>query len=120
MEFLDERRKRILLVEDEDAIRFEMRELLEEEGYSVEEATNGQEALDALSHGAEPDLVLLDLMMPVMDGWSLLEEIEAHHAGVPVVITTAADTFDLPRRIPRVHKPYALEPLLDMVQDRIH
>ena len=120
MEGVEEDRKRILLVEDEDAVRYEMRELLEDEGYCVEEASNGQEALDALSHGEPPDLVLLDLMMPVMDGWELLQQIEAHHADVPVVVTTAGDTYNIPRSIPRVHKPYALEPLLNLVQTRIH
>ncbi|MDQ3548812.1 MAG: response regulator [Chloroflexota bacterium] len=61
----------ILIVEDDPAIRHVLHEALLDEGYDVAEATNGQEALDALAacHPDGPAAIVLDLMMPVMDGW---------------------------------------------------
>ena len=60
---------RILVVEDDDEIREAMVLVLEQQGYSVYEARNGREALELLHDGETPRLILLDLMMPVMDGW---------------------------------------------------
>ncbi|HYY88050.1 MAG TPA: response regulator [Chloroflexota bacterium] len=62
----------VLVVEDEAEIRFLLRELLVDAGYAVATAANGEEALDQM-HEHRPDAVLLDLMMPVMDGWRFLE-----------------------------------------------
>jgi CheY-like chemotaxis protein len=66
-------RIRILIVDDDEATLTALAGLLEIEGYAVEKARNGQEALDKVSAGA-PDLILLDLKMPVMDGWQFLAE----------------------------------------------
>ncbi len=69
-----------------------LRQLLEEEGYPVDAAMNGQEALDFLREARElPALILLDLMMPVMDGFRfrLEQEKDARLASIPVVIMTA-------------------------------
>jgi CheY-like chemotaxis protein len=84
-------RPRILLVEDDDEIRQALSDVLEEQGYSVEEARNGREALELLRDHEAPRLILLDLMMPVMDGW------EFRHAQlgdpllarIPVVVLSA-------------------------------
>jgi CheY-like chemotaxis protein len=65
---------RLLLVEDEAAIREPLGEVLQEEGFEVVTATNGREALDVLRHGPRPSAILLDLMMPVMDGWDFRHE----------------------------------------------
>jgi CheY-like chemotaxis protein len=111
--------KCLLLVEDEDAIRSQLRELLEEEGYLVVEAHNGQEALAAMNDGLEPSMVLLDLMMPVMNGWELLERMRRHKrlAKVPVVVASAvADSGDLPDGVRFLRKPFCLSALLDTVQ----
>ena len=62
----------ILVVEDDDAIRGLVSEVLRDDGYDVREATNGVEALDRLRE-ERPDLIVLDLMMPVMDGWAFVE-----------------------------------------------
>jgi CheY-like chemotaxis protein len=62
-------RPRLLLVDDEDAIRESLGEALEEDGFEVVMAANGKQALDFLRHNARPSAILLDLMMPVMDGW---------------------------------------------------
>jgi len=60
---------RLLLVEDDAAIRSTLAEMLGDEGYAVTAVGNGREALEELRAGALPDVILLDLMMPVMDGW---------------------------------------------------
>lgn len=62
---------RVLVVEDEAAIRGLFRDILTSAGYEVQEASNGREALDMLEGGWRPSLILLDLLMPVMNGWQL-------------------------------------------------
>jgi CheY-like chemotaxis protein len=65
---------KILVVDDDDAILGSLRELLESEGYGVDVAHDGREALDKLARMQPPQLILLDLKMPVMDGWQFLSE----------------------------------------------
>ena len=89
----DENRKRTVLVVDDDYdLRETMRDVLEDEGYMVETASNGQEALDCLRDGNSPEVVVLDLMMPVMDGWHFLDEIKRDPAlaDIPVVVMSAS------------------------------
>lgn len=80
----------ILVVEDNVELRDALQELLCLEGFQVCTASNGREALDVLKAAGVPSLVLLDLMMPVMDGWQLLEELRRAPGGalaaVPVVV----------------------------------
>jgi CheY-like chemotaxis protein len=82
---------RILIVEDDDEIREAMVLVLEQQGYAVNEARNGREALELLQVGEIPRLILLDLMMPVMDGWQFrhaqLEDPQL--ARIPVVVLSA-------------------------------
>lgn len=66
--------KRILVVEDDTSIRELLVELLESEGYAVASAVNGLEGLKYLQSEVNPDLILIDLMMPVMDGYSFRTE----------------------------------------------
>ena len=61
--------KPILIVDDDKDVRIALAELLEGEGYTVAGAHNGQEALQLMRGGLHPAVILLDLMMPVMDGW---------------------------------------------------
>lgn len=81
----------ILLVEDDDFIRQEVSEALQDEGYTVSAAAHGKEALALLADGEKPSVVLLDLMMPVMNGWEFLKAFkkEESYAGIPVVILSA-------------------------------
>jgi DNA-binding response OmpR family regulator len=79
--------KRILVVDDDTDIRALLRELLERRGFSVAEAADGRQALQQL-YGGRPDLVLLDVGMPGMDGWTTLERIR-ELSDVPVVMLTA-------------------------------
>jgi len=79
---------KILVVDDDDAILGSLGGLLESEGYGVETAHNGREALDKLAQMEPPQLILLDLKMPVMDGWQFLSERsrDAASGKVPIVL----------------------------------
>lgn len=85
-------RSRILVVEDDDDIRDSIKELLEEEGYSIETASNGQQALARIKGAGAPQLILLDLMMPVMDGWQFQKELRQVPAlaRIPVIVISAS------------------------------
>ena len=78
----------LLVVEDDPDIRAMLSQLLEFEGYEVISASNGREALQRLHGGARPFLLLVDLMMPIMDGWEFLEQRakEPELAAIPVVV----------------------------------
>jgi DNA-binding response OmpR family regulator len=80
--------KRILVVDDEEGIRQLYQEELEEEGYKVELAERGEEALEKISK-AKPDAVILDLKMPGMGGLEVLERIREQDKDLPVIICTA-------------------------------
>ncbi|HHJ15235.1 MAG TPA: response regulator [Gammaproteobacteria bacterium] len=90
----------VLLVEDDAATRNVMQRSLDKTGWQVAEATNGKEALEQLER-ARPDLVLLDLMMPVMDGFDFLLEMRTRPEwqDIPVIVLTAKDLTDEDRRI---------------------
>lgn len=117
----------ILVVEDNPDIRDTMRELLEVEGHRVITACNGQEGLDALAHTRSGCLIVLDLMMPVMDGYEFLELLrqraDADRFGVLVV---SAD-FDVPSTVAEhpgvlgvLRKPFELGDVLRVVHDFQH
>jgi two-component system response regulator (stage 0 sporulation protein F) len=80
--------KKILIVDDEESIRFLYKEELEEEGYIVECAGNGEEALEKLCV-FKPDLVSLDIKMPVMDGIEALKRIREKERQLPVILCSA-------------------------------
>jgi CheY-like chemotaxis protein len=83
--------KRILVVEDDTSIRELLVELLESEGYVVASAINGLEGLKHLQNETNPDLILIDLMMPVMDGYSFRTEQlkNAIWSKIPTVVMSA-------------------------------
>ena len=84
--------KRVLIVEDNEVTRDVMALILESDGYQVSTAANGRSALERLRGGDRPCVILLDLMMPVMDGWQFREEQRRDRAlaDIPVVVCTAA------------------------------
>jgi len=82
--------KKILLVDDERDLVFYTKLVLEEKGYEVTEAYDGQQALDILE-GFRPDLILLDVTMPRLTGWDVLKQIQEdpEKADIPVLMLTA-------------------------------
>jgi CheY-like chemotaxis protein len=79
---------RIVIVDDEKNFWNLLEGLLSEEGHEVETATNGAEALAAVEQ-AHPDLMLLDLHMPILDGFAVLEHLRRSGRTFPVVVVTA-------------------------------
>jgi CheY-like chemotaxis protein len=108
----------ILVVEDDEGIRETVAALLEDEGFSVLRAENGQIGLSALRRTPEVALVLLDLWMPVMNGWQMMEALRADPElkKVPVVVISAAGEVPPPAgAMAFLKKPVRLETLLEAV-----
>lgn len=82
---------RILVADDEDRIRKLVGDFLSRSGYEIIEAEDGGEALRLATADPVPDLVILDVMMPVLDGWTVLSEIRRQN-NVPVILLTAKGT----------------------------
>jgi CheY-like chemotaxis protein len=81
-------KKKILVVEDEEGLRFLYKEELEAEGYEVLTAQNGREAIQQLEEG-KPDLIILDIVMPVMDGMEALGRIVGKERKIPIILNTS-------------------------------
>src|SRR5262245_52600735 len=110
----------ILVVDDDEMIQESIREVLADEGYEVALAQSGVEALAQLRNGDRPALILLDLMMPGMDGWQFRAEQKRDPTlrEIPVVVITAAgssvkSTIDADEFMT---KPVRLEDLLSVVK----
>jgi CheY-like chemotaxis protein len=114
----------VLIIEDDPDIRDALADILRDRGFSVVGAGNGREALTLLRGlAAPPSAILLDLMMPVLDGYGFLEEQrqDASLAGIPVAIVTAGRKVERSRideAIPIVPKPINV-PLLFTVLDEM-
>lgn len=108
----------ILVIDDDDLIQFTVREILEDEGYTVETATDGLDALAKLD-GFFPALILLDITMPRMDGYEFAERLQqlGLHARIPVIVLTADGRAQ--QKAARVgaagylHKPFSIPALLE-------
>nr|WP_302650001.1 response regulator transcription factor [uncultured Agathobaculum sp.] len=102
--------KKILIVEDEANIRELLRLYLEREGYTVIEAENGVEGIKQWK-SEKPDMILLDVMMPVMDGWTVCKEIRAE-SDVPIIMITAkGETADRVSGLEMGADDYIVKPL---------
>jgi CheY-like chemotaxis protein len=84
----------VVVIEDDEPIRNVIQEALEIEGYRVIVAGDGKEGLEVLKKATTPCLILLDLMLPIMNGWEFMEELRKDNgnmlAAIPIVITSAA------------------------------
>lgn len=111
----------VLIVEDDVDTREMLGRFLELEGFNVETAANGRQALDRLEAGAAASVIVLDLMMPVMDGWQFRREQarRASLANIPVIVVSAAGR-DRMHQIDAnafVSKPVDLEELLARIDE---
>lgn len=110
----------ILIVDDDADIRAALQELLEMEGYSVRCAEHGGTALKRLREGERPGLILLDLMMPVMDGFAFRQAQLADErlTGLNVLVFSAGRQPADPRigNAPMLPKPLDLDRLLETVE----
>lgn len=118
-----EKRRRIVIVDDDDAIVETLEEVLLAEGYDVEGYTDPLEALERLRSQAPPDALILDCVMPFMDGPRLMETLAAEGMTLPVVLVTALSDpgFCIDPNHPDatriINKPFDLEQLLETLDD---
>jgi two-component system, chemotaxis family, chemotaxis protein CheY len=114
---------RILIVDDDESIRQIVRLCLTDEGFDVGEAPNGQAALDALDR-FQPELILLDLRMPVMDGWEFARryaELPGEHAPIIAFVAALNAEHECATLNPAsiLTKPFDLDDLLDAVRSQL-
>lgn len=112
----------ILLIDDHTDLRDGLEELLRREGYSVEAAANGREALDKLHAGLRPCVILMDLMMPVMTGFEFRQQqmADPELGGIPVIaysgMTDVDDSVRQLQAVAYVEKPIEFERLIALVR----
>lgn len=118
-----DKHKKILIIEDNTDIALALQEVLSDVGHIVELAHNGKEGLDLLINHDLPDLILLDLSMPVMDGQEFRKrQLEIPYLSLIPVLIMSADAFIKERaRISNVElyirKPFGLEELLEKIEE---
>jgi DNA-binding response OmpR family regulator len=108
---------RILIIEDEEVLANSLQDILEGEGHQVRTARNGLDALDVLAR-EKPDLALLDLMLPLVDGLTVLKALRRDSPSSAVVVVTSCSREalqDLPVQ-GFLRKPFSLEALLGAVK----
>ncbi|MCB1824100.1 MAG: response regulator [Candidatus Competibacteraceae bacterium] len=116
--------RRILLIEDNDVIRRFLKIGLENEGYALREAGNGHQGLDMMRDWT-PDLVVLDMMMPVMDGFHFLNWRNQNWPDIPVLVLTGMKQPDSEQRILNagasavLFKPVPLAGLLEQIKQML-
>jgi len=112
-------RRPILVVDDDPSILSTLAEFLQMEGYVVETAVNGAEALDCIDRTA-PSIILLDMRMPVLDGWGFVRALRERGQSMPLVVMTAArDAHQWASEVGAaayLAKPFNLVDVLDAVE----
>ena len=108
--------KIVLVVEDDADVRLELQELLTDDGYRVLVASNGREALSVLEH-VKPNLILLDLMMPLVNGWDVMAAITTDPllTDIPVVVLSAYADQAPQGVVCTMSKPISSDALRDVV-----
>jgi CheY-like chemotaxis protein len=116
------RKPLILVIEDHELARRALAALLSTMGYEVVEAANGREALATLATEARPDVILLDLVMPIMDGWEFMkrQRRDWRFCTIPTIVISGVPSHD-PRclEMPIVRllpKPYTIEQLMAAIE----
>ena len=109
----------VLLIEDDEEIRAALEDALQSEGYHVIAARNGAEGLRALESSAGVSLVLLDLMMPVMNGYEFIGHVRENEdfRGIPLLVVSAnAERRRIEGADGVIHKPFDLDRLFDSIR----
>jgi len=117
-------RRDVLIVDDDPDIRDAVGECLRYEGYDVHSAADGRDALDRLEYGLRPDVILLDLMMPVLNGFDVLEALKSRPEwkSIPVVIVSANRGYeaeDLSGAVSILRKPVNVDRLIAAVEQAV-
>lgn len=109
----------VLVVDDEESIRVLLEEFLKLEGYSTISASNGKEALTTLKTEARPCIILLDMMMPVMNGRDFLKALlaDGELCTIPVVFVSAFEIKDTEGAIGVIKKPVDINKLMKLVAE---
>jgi CheY-like chemotaxis protein len=121
---MSEERPTILVVEDDERIQRLVELVLRGEGYSVLQAGDGRQALDLID-SARPDLVLLDLMLPVLDGWALRERLRQRPttSDIPIILMSAVRNLPETARqldvADYLSKPFEIDDLVRSVRQRL-
>jgi CheY-like chemotaxis protein len=114
---------RLLVADDSETVLLMLQRRLEMEGYEVVTATDGVEALERFSESKEPDVILLDAMMPNKSGTEVLEEIRGKGSKVPILMISAHLDAQEPERMRRlgandiVPKPFEWEDLIGKIEE---
>lgn len=117
--------KKILVIEDESDIATTLELVLAMENLDVRLSFNGKEALDALESGYKPDLIVSDIMMPIMNGYEFIHEFrkDSRFKTIPIVLTSAAKLDE--SRLPQgswqgfIKKPFDLDVLIKEVSNHV-
>jgi DNA-binding response OmpR family regulator len=110
--------KRVLVVEDDERLLFAMTEVLEQAGYQTRTAGDGQMAIQRLSTGYTPDVIVLDVQMPFVTGLEVLAWMRQNDVRIPVVLATQEDEVKAADvgAVVKLIKPFTLEQLLEAVE----
>jgi len=113
---------RILLVEDDERVRLMLKDLLESEGYEIQEASNGKEALKSFASSL-PDLVLTDLVMPDTEGIEMIIKMRKSNRNVKIVaMSGGVDYLNLAKQLGALRtltKPFSNQAVLDVVKETL-
>lgn len=107
----------VMIVDDEESIRLLLEEFLLLEGYTTLSASNGKEALELLRKSSRPCLILLDMMMPVMNGRDFLDALlsDEQLSSIPVLFVSAFENIDTKGSVGVMKKPVDINKLLDYI-----
>ena len=108
---------RVLIVEDDPRLVMAISDVLSDEGYETETATNGRAAIQSLASGYSPDVIVLDLKMPLGSGFEVMNWLRWKGLHIPIVLSTQQDEIEAADvgAVAKLCKPFTLEQLLECV-----